>query len=65
MNTNSSCNENIMNENDCKMSNDLRDSNCNGKPSCLIQFSERYLTECQSNSNYLTVLFECVPGNII
>ena len=64
MNNNSSCNENIMNENDCKMSNDLRDSNCNGKTSCLIQFSESYLTECQSNSNYLTVLFECVPGII-
>ena len=53
-----------MNENDCKMSNDLRDSNCNGKTSCLIQFNESYLTECQSNSNYLTVLFECVPGII-
>jgi len=61
----SSCNENEINENDCRMPTELRGSNCNGKTTCYIQFYEQFLAECNSKSNYLTVLYECVPGKCL
>lgn len=51
-----------MNEYDCKMTTDLKSSNCNGRTTCSIQFFEQFLTDCNSKSNYLKVSYECVPG---
>jgi hypothetical protein len=48
---------------DCKSYTDFQNA-CNGRASCSINFFETYLPQCSSNSNYLTVLHECVPGKI-
>ena len=65
LNNNPMCNENTLNsDTDCRMTTDLKNSNCNGKQTCSIQFYEQFLSECNSKSNYLTVLYECVPGII-
>lgn len=47
-------------EKDCKSFTSFQNS-CNGRSSCSVHFFQAFLTECNANSNYLTVSYECVP----
>ena len=48
-------------ENDCKSYTNLQ-STCNGKVSCTVHLLQEFISVCHSNADYLTVLFECIPG---
>ena len=47
-------------EKDCKSYTSFQNA-CNGRTVCSVHFFQAYLSECKGNSNYLTVLYECVP----
>lgn len=48
-------------ESDCKSYTNLQNA-CNGKTTCSVNLFEAYISECSSNSHYLNVLYECIPG---
>jgi hypothetical protein len=52
-----------MAQNDCKSYENFQHL-CNGRQSCSINFFPHFLRECNSNSQYLTVFYECLPGNL-
>ncbi|RNA41265.1 hypothetical protein BpHYR1_001690 [Brachionus plicatilis] len=45
---------------DCKSHTSFQNA-CNGRSSCTVHFFRVYLPDCNANSNYLTVQYECVP----
>ena len=49
---------------DCKSYTNFQNA-CNGKASCSVNFFQIFLNECNANSNYLTVFYECVPDSRI
>jgi hypothetical protein len=52
-------------ENDCKNYTNLQ-KECNGKLVCSISLNESfYLSKCNAKSQYLNVIYECIPDNRI
>ena len=45
---------------DCKSHTSFQNA-CNGRSTCTVHFFRVYLPDCNANSNYLTVQYECVP----
>lgn len=46
---------------DCKSF--IADQNvCNGKTVCTVNLYKTFLSECNQNSDYLSINYECVPG---
>ena len=49
-------------QNDCKSQAPHFQRTCNGRQTCSIDFFPNSLKECNANSQYLSVIYECVPG---
>ena len=48
-------------ENDCKSYTNLQNV-CNGKVTCTVHLFQEFISTCFSDSDYLSVLYECIPG---